>query len=69
MEKLNGKLAVKIKARYLMRFKHKGKVSRLFDCEGKQVWFPAKQVKELASGNEILVDKWLFDEKVKNGEL
>jgi hypothetical protein len=69
MVKLNGKLAIKIKARYLMRFKSRGKISWLFDCEGRQVWFPAKCVKKLPSEDEILVEKWLFDEKVKGGEL
>lgn len=69
METLNKKPAVRINARYIARYKRKGKISWLFNCEGKQIWFPAKSVKKEASGTTILVEKWLYEDKVEKGEL
>jgi hypothetical protein len=66
--RLNGKAAVRIAARYIRSFRRKGKVSKLFDCEGDEVWFPSEYIKDEGEGI-ILIEKWLYDAKVNNGEL
>ena len=66
--RLNGKAAARIAARYIRSFKRKGKISKLFDCEGDEVWFPSEYIKEEVEGT-ILIEKWLYDKKVNNGEL
>ena len=66
--RLNGKHAIKINARLIRSFSRKGKTSQLFDCEGDEVWFPSEFVKDNKDGT-ILVEKWLYDKKVEEGQL
>lgn len=68
--RLNDKPAVRINARHIRDYKRAGgKQSRLFDCEGDEVWFPAQCVKIELGDKTILVEKWLYDKKVADGQL
>lgn len=62
------KNAVLINARKITMYKRKGKISYLFDCEGKEVWFPSENIK-IKPDNKLLVERWLYDRKIENKEL
>jgi hypothetical protein len=68
--RLNGKPAVRINARHIRDYKRAGgKLSKLFDCEGDEVWFPDQCVKIEAGGSTLLVEQWLYNKKVEDGQL
>lgn len=67
MEKLNGKEAVRVPARWLNNFRRKGKRSSLYLINNKEVWLPSQHVQD--QNDEILIEKWLYNKKVENGEL
>jgi hypothetical protein len=60
--------AVRINARKITMYKRRGKISYLFDCEGKEVWFPSENIK-IEPDNKLLVERWLYERKIENGEL
>lgn len=68
--RLNNKPAIKIAGTLVRKFKahNTGKVSVLCDCEGDEVWFPAKCI-SINSDGTILIEEWLYDAKIKAGEL
>ena len=68
--RLNGKPSVRIKARHIRNYKRGGgKLQRLFDCEGDEVWFPDQFIQIEAGGETILIEQWLYDKKVADGQL
>jgi hypothetical protein len=68
--RLNGKPAVRINAKHIRDYKGKGgKISKLFDCEGDEVWFPEQYVKIENGGNTLLIEQWLYDKKAEDGQL
>jgi hypothetical protein len=65
--RVNNKEAIRITARKIRSFKRQGKLSILFDCEGDEVWFPSAHIQQ--EDGTILIEKWLYDAKVKDGQL
>lgn len=62
--RLNDKPAVRIAA---TKIKNVG-FCVLMDCEGDSVLFPDRYVK-VEEGGTMLIEEWLYNEKVKDGEL
>ena len=64
LPRLNNKQAIRI----FGKLKQEYKTNTLVDCEGDEVWFPNRYIQLLENG-ELLVEKWLYDLKVRTGEL
>lgn len=62
--KVNNVQAIRISG-VLLRSVHK---SHCIDCEGDTVWFPKDRVTIEPNGT-ILVQEWLYNDKVARGEL
>jgi len=62
--RLNNVPAVRIAAKLIKQ----GPNTVLMDCEGDEVWFPKKHV-QIEEDGTMLIEEWLYNAKVRKGEL